>query len=420
MNQSMIFDLILLLVLLILSGLFSSAETSLVGCSRVRIKTLAEDGNKRAKICEKLFEQESKMLSAILIGNNLVNTYMASIASMIAYNFGGAAVSIATFIITFLILVFGEITPKNLATLYSERMALFYAPIIYWLMKILTPIIWFINLFSKGIMRMIGIKEKTNTSVMTENEIRTIVDMSHEGGVIEEDEKDFINNVFDFGTAKAKDVMVPRVHVVRADEKSTYKELKELFQKEQYTRIPIYRDNVDNIVGFINMKDLLLLDHPEDYSMAKLLRKPYFTVENKNVSDLLAEMKHFTINMAIVLDEYGELAGIVTVEDIIEEIVGNLHDEYDSHEMEQIQNMGNGTYLVKGFISLHDLNDALDTNLNSEDFDSIGGLMIDKLGRIPTLNEEIEIDGIKLKVTEVKGNRIETIRLTLPPKENEG
>ena len=322
MNGDIQSSLILVVILLLLSGFFSSAETSLVAVSRIRIRTLAEEGNHRAKLLLSIFAHEDKMLSAILIGNNLVNTWLASTAATLASGFGGAAVSIATFVITFLILVFGEITPKTMATQNAERLALLYAPVITLLMKLLTPVIWFINLFSSLILRLFGISRESAGPSMTESELRTIVDVSHEEGVIQSDEKQLLNNVFDFGDARAKEVMVPRVHVVMAEAGSTYKDLLSLFRQEQFTRIPIYEDSVDNIIGLVNMKDLLLLDDPSQFDLKAMLRKPYFTVENKKVSDLLMEMKNSTVNMAIVLDEYGELSGIITVEDIIEEIVG--------------------------------------------------------------------------------------------------
>lgn len=420
MNEDIGKQIVVLLILLLLSGFFSSAETSLVAVSKIRIRTLADDGNKRAQILMKLFRQDAKMLSAILIGNNLVNTYAASIASMIAMSFGGGtAVSIATFIITFLILVFGEITPKTIATQNAEKLALIYGPIILFLMKVLTPVIWFINLFSACILKIFGVNKKTGPS-MTESELRTIVDVSHEEGVIEEDEKEMINNVFDLGDAIAKDVMVPRVYVVMADVNMSYDELLQLFRKEQFTRIPVYEGNVDNIIGLVNMKDLLLYEDLEHFDIRKILRKPYFTVENKNVSDLLMEMKKSTFNLAIVLDEYGEVAGIVTVEDIVEEIVGEVQDEYDAHEIENIKKIDDHTYDIKGFINLHDLNDELDLALDSEDFDSIGGLIIDRLGRLPQLNDQVVLEnGIILQVKKLDKNRIEEVRLILPVKASE-
>ena len=423
MNEDIGIQIIILIVLLFLSGFFSSSETALVAVNRIKIRTLAEEGSTRAKTLLKIFENEAKMLSAILIGNNLVNTYAASIAATIAYSFGGAAVSVATFIITFLILVFGEITPKTLAAKNSEKLALFFAPIISMLMKVLTPAIWFVNIFSNLIIHLLGASSNGSGTSMTESELRTIVDVSHEEGVIEKDEKEMINKVFDLGDAIARDVMVPRVYVVSADVNSSYEDLIRLFRQEKFTRIPIYEGNVDNIIGLVNMKDLLLYENLEKdkFEIHKILRKPYFTVENKKVSELLIEMKQSTFNLAIVLDEYGELAGIVSLEDIVEEIVGEVQDEYDAHEMENIKKIDELTYDVKGFISLHDLNDELELKLDSEDFDSIGGLVIDKLGRLPNLNDEVVLEnGIVLQVQQIHRNRIEQIRMRLPqPKQKE-
>ena len=244
MESDIKIQIILLLVLLFFSGFFSSAETALVSCNKIRMRTLADQGHKRAKMVLDITEDQGKMLSAILIGNNLVNTFSASIAATIAYSFGGAAVSIATFLITILILIFGEITPKTLATQKKDEMALAYVPIIRFLMIVLTPIIFLINSICSILLSCLGIEKDKNNPSMTTSELRTIVDVSHEEGVIEKDEKELINNVFDFGNVKAKDVMVPRVHVVMAEVDSTYEDLLNLFREEMFTRIPIYKDSI--------------------------------------------------------------------------------------------------------------------------------------------------------------------------------
>ncbi|MGN1277220.1 MAG: HlyC/CorC family transporter [Floccifex sp.] len=417
MDTELKIQIIILIILLLLSSFFSSAETALVSVNRIKIRTLDEQGNKRAKTLLKIYEDEAKMLSAILIGNNLVNTYAASIAATIAYSFGGAVVSLATFLITLFILIFGEITPKTMATQNAEDIALSYAPIILFLMKILTPFIFCINGLSHIVLHILGANMNNNNPSMTETELRTMMDVSHEEGVIEEDEKNLINNVFDFSDAKARDVMVPRVHVVMADIDSTYQDLLEIFRQDKFTRIPIYKESMDNIVGLVNMKDLLLYENLEDFDINKVLRKPYFTYENKKISELLVEMKESTFNLSIVVDEYGELAGIVTLEDIIEEIVGDVHDEYDEEEQQNIKKINDVTYDVKGYINLHDLNDALGLDLDNEDFDSIGGLVIDALGCFPKQYDTVTLEnGIKIKVISLEKNRIEEVRLYLPEK----
>lgn len=415
MDSELGVQILILIILLFLSGFFSSAETSLISVSKMKMRALAE-GNHRAQKVLDITEDSSKMLSAILIGNNLVNTFAASITATIAYSFGGYAVSIATFIITLLILIFGEITPKTIATQHNEGMALFYAGIISFLMTVLTPIIVVINFVSKIILKLFRIDMNKSTQRMTENELRTIVDVSHEEGVIETDEKEMINNVFDLGDAKAKEVMVPRIHVVFAEIGTSYEELIAIFRKEKFTRLPIYQGTTDNVVGTINMKDLLLYkDNMKDFKISKILRKPYFTYENQKVSDLLVEMRKTSINIAIVLDEYGETSGLITLEDILEEIVGEIHDEYDEHEEEYIRKVKDREYIIKGFVSLNDLNDELDLDLESEDFDSIGGLIIDKLNRLPQLHDRIVLeDGTILEVHQLLKNRIEEVHLILP------
>lgn len=416
MDSELGVQILILIILLFLSGFFSSAETSLISVSKMKMRALAEEGNQRAQKVLDITEDSSKMLSAILIGNNLVNTFAASITATIAYSFGGYAVSIATFIITLLILIFGEITPKTIATQHNEGMALFYAGIISFLMTVLTPIIVVINFVSKIILKLFRIDMNKSTQRMTENELRTIVDVSHEEGVIETDEKEMINNVFDLGDAKAKEVMVPRIHVVFAEIGTSYEELIAIFRKEKFTRLPIYQGTTDNVVGTINMKDLLLYkDNMKDFKISKILRKPYFTYENQKVSDLLVEMRKTSINIAIVLDEYGETSGLITLEDILEEIVGEIHDEYDEHEEEYIRKVKDREYIIKGFVSLNDLNDELDLDLESEDFDSIGGLIIDKLNRLPQLHDRIVLeDGTILEVHQLLKNRIEEVHLILP------
>lgn len=405
----------ILILLLMLSAFFSSAETALISCNKIRMRTLADQGNKRAAIVLRISDDQSKMLSAILIGNNLVNTFAASIAATIAYAFGGAAVGIATFIITLLILVFGEITPKTMATQKAEAMALVYGSIIQFLMFVLTPVIVFVNVVSHTLLKILGAKIDMKEPLLTESELRTIVDVSHEEGVIEKDEKDLINNVFDFGDAKAKDVMVPRVHVVMAEITDSYQDVIELFREEKFTRIPIYKDTIDNVIGIINMKDLLIYENLEQFHIQDILRKAFFTYENKPISDLLLEMRQSTINMAIVLDEYGELAGIVTLEDIIEEIVGEVQDEYDAHENANIQQVAQRVYDVKGYINLHDLNDVLGLDLDSENYDSVGGLVIDQLKRLPEINDYITLeDGTRIQVIKLEKNRIQEVRISLP------
>ena len=415
MDSSDVTQLIILIILLILSAFFSSAETALTTVNKIRIRSLVDEGNKRAKSVLKVTDDSGKMLSAILIGNNIVNLSAASLTTSLAYSFGGSMVAIASGILTVLILLFGEITPKTMATIHSEKMSLLYAPVIHFFMKIMTPLIFVINGLSTGVLLLLRIDPKAKNTAMTENELRTIVDVSHEDGVIESDEREMINNVFDLGDARAKDVMVPRVHVTFADINSTYTELIEIFREDKFTRLPIFEDTTDNVVGTINMKDLLLYDNTKEFNIRDILREAYFTYEYKSISELLVEMRQASFNIAIVLDEYGETAGLITLEDILEEIVGEIHDEYDENEEDFIQEISDREYIVEGSINLDDLNDRLDLNLSSEEYDSLGGFIIEYLDRLPEKGDSITTEeGIRMVVETLDKNRIESVHLYLP------
>ena len=415
------YQIIILLILLALSAFFSSNETALMSVNKIRLRSLADEGNKRAAMALDILENQTpKLLSAILIGNNIVNISASSLATTLAYSFGGYMVSIVTVILTVLILIFGEITPKNYATINAERLTLRYIPVFKFLMTVMTPVIFIINLFSRGVMRLMRVDPDAASKAMTEEELRTIVDVSHEDGVIESDEKEMIYNVFDLGDATAKDIMVPRVHVTFADVESTYDELIEIFREDKFTRLPVYKDSQNNIVGIINMKDLLLYDKNEEFVIDRFLRKPHFTYETKSISDLLVEMKDSTFNIAIVLDEYGDMAGLITLEDILEEIVGEIHDEYDEKEDELVQKISDREYIIEGSMHLDDVNDHLNTELDSEDYDSLGGFIIEHLDRLPVAGDEVVTDdGIRLVVEKLDKNRIEKVHVYLPEKEPE-
>ena len=411
------FQLIILIILLMLSAFFSSNETALMSVSKLKLRTLADSGDKRAAMVLDVTENHtSKMLSAILIGNNIVNLSASALATSLAYAFGGYMVSIATAVLTVAILVFGEITPKNYATINAEKLALRYIGVIRFFMAVMTPVIFIINLFSRGIMFLMRVDPDASGKGITEDELRTIVDVSHEDGIIESDEKEMIYNVFDLGDANAKDIMVPRVHVTFADVDNTYEELIEIFRKDKFTRLPVYEETQDNIVGIINMKDLLLYDKNQPFHIRDIMRKPHFTYEYKSISELLVEMRDSTFNIAIVLDEYGEMAGLITLEDILEEIVGEIHDEYDETEDELIRRISDREYIIEGSMSLDDVNDRLHTELASEDYDSLGGLIIEYLDdRLPEKGDEvITDDGIRLVVESLDKNRVESVHVYLP------
>ena len=414
MSSSEITLLLVLIVLLLLSAFFSSAETAFITVSNIKIRSLIEEGNKKAILVNKIIENKSKMLSAILIGNNLVNITASALATLLAQKmFGEYAISFATGILTILVLIFGEITPKSLATINALKLSLAYAKVIYGIMYILTPFIFVINFLANSLMRLLGVNPDAKTSSITETELRTIVDVSHEEGVIEKEEKQMINNVFDFGDAIASDVMVPKVDMTMVDINSTYDELIQIFRKVKYTRIPIYQDTTDNVIGIINMKDLLLYNPEHIFDIRNYLRSAFYTYEGKKISELMMEMKKTSVNIVIVLDEYGVTSGLITLEDLLEEIVGEIHDEYDIDDEDDVREISNNKYLIEGHIKISDLNDRLGLRLHSDEYDSIGGLIIEKLDRFPTPGDKIIIDNVSLKVISMDKMRINTVEITI-------
>lgn len=415
MDTPGVIQIVTLFILLILSGFFSSAETALTTVNRVKMRALEEEGNKRAAIVNKIMDNYGKMLSTILIGNNIVNITASSLMTTLVIRiFGNAYVGVGTGLLTILVLLFGEITPKNWAMANSEKLSLAYCKIIYWLMRLLTPVIFVVDKLAGGVMKLLHI-DKGGKNLMTENELRTYVDVSHEDGVIESEEREIIYNVFDFSDALAKDIMIPRINMVTVSIDAAYDELLEIFRESMYTRIPVYKEDQDTIVGLVNIKDFILTSDKENFCISNILRDAYYTYEFKKTADLLFEMREKMMNVAFVLNEYGATVGMITLEDLLEEIVGEIRDEYDEDEEELIQEIEDNVYLVEGSMKLDDINDALETELESEDYDSIGGIIIEALDRLPEDGEEVTLEnGIALKVQGIDQNRIQKVLMTIP------
>ena len=409
-------QLLILVILLLLSAFFSSAETSMTTVNKIRIKALADEGNKRAVTLLKIVDQTGKMLSAILIGNNIVNITASSLATTLAISlFGSQAVGIVTGVMTLLVLIFGEITPKTMASAHAEQIALAYSGIIWPMMNIMSPVIFIVNKLSSLVLRLLRVDPDTAAAPMTEQELRTLVDVSHEDGVIESEEKQMIYNVFDFGDSQAKDVMVPRADMVSVSLSDSYETISSVFRSEKFTRLPVYENDKDNIVGIINIKDFLFVDDREHFQASSIMYEPYFTYEYKKTSELMVEMREKSVSLTIVLDEYGAAVGMVTLEDLLEELVGEIRDEYDEDEKNLIRPLGHLEYLIEGSVKLDDINDALGLHLYSEDYDSIGGYIIGQLDHLPSPGETVHTeDGLTLKVERMSKNRIDKVHLYLP------
>ena len=408
-------QLISILFLVLLSAFFSSSETALTTVNKIRMKNLAENGDKRAAKVLKVTSDSGKMLSAILIGNNIVNIGASSIATILAIDiFGDIGSGIATGVLTIIILIFGEVSPKTMATIKADSFSLLIAGIIDALMFLLTPVIFIINKLSSIVLFLLRINPNDADTAMTEDEIRTIVDESQESGAIEDEEREMIHNVFDFGDSLAKEVMIPRIDMTFVQADATFEELIDIYRENKYTRLPVYEESTDHVVGIINMKDVILIDSIKEFSIRNIIREPYFTYEHKNTADLFVEMRKSSIPLAIVLDEYGVTAGMVTLEDLLEEIVGEIRDEYDSDEEDAIEQLSQYEYMVLGSTNLDDVNDELDLDFESDDYDTIGGYCLQLLNHLPEENETLFTeDGCVIKIIEVDKNRIERIYISI-------
>ena len=421
MDTDSIIQLIAIVILLVLSAFFSSAETSFITVNRIKVLSLVEEGNKRAALVIKIIDQPAKMLSAVLIGNNIVNISCSALATSFTISvWGNKATGIVTGVLTLLVLIFGEITPKNTANMYATNMAMAYAPIIWVLMIVLTPVIFIVDHLAGFLLWLLRIDNNKKKDIFTEDEIRTIVNVSQQEGVIESNEKKIINNLFDFGDSTAKDVMIPRIDMTLADVSSSYDDIISLFRQTMYTRIPIYENTPDNVIGILNIKDLIVNPSDNDtFNIRNIIRKPFFTFEQKNTSDLFKEMQLSSTSIAIVLSEYGTTSGMITTEDLLEEIVGEIRDEYDTDEKEALSKINDTTYRVDGSFKLDDLNDELGTKLESEDNDSVGGLIVERLDRLPKAGDKITVDNVWMFVEKVASNRAESVIVKIIPEKKD-
>lgn len=389
------------------------SETALMALSKIRIRHMVDEGIKGAKLVEKLSEDPSKLLGAILIGNNIVNIGASSLATSIAVKaMGESGVGLVTIVMTILVLIFGEITPKSIAKQRSEVVALKVSKPINIVVKVFRPFIAIFTAISSIFIKLLGGDPKATEPFITEEELKTMVGVSEEEGVLEDVEKEMIFNVFEFADAQVKDVMVQRVDVVAVDNNFTYDEVINIIRAEQFSRIPVYNQNIDDVIGILNVKDLIIASQSkEEFRVSDYMREPYYTFEFKKITELFKEMKKTRNHMAVVLDEYGGNVGIVTIEDLIEEVVGEIEDEYDDEKDNDIIVVKEDEYIVDGSARLDHIGDLIGVIMESEEFDSIGGLVIDELGRFPEKNEEVKVNSVRFVVEEIDKNRIKKVRI---------
>ena len=423
MDPNQIVMIILFIVLITMSALFSTSETAFMSVSKIRIRTLAEDGNKKALIVDRLLEDQDRLLSSILVGNNLVNIAASSLTtSFVISIFGneGTGVAIATGFVTLMILIFGEITPKSLATRNAEKVVFRVCRFIRFVTIICTPVVKILNLVSHFFIHLFG-GEGNDGPTMTEEDLKTIVTVSHEEGVLEDDEKEMIHNVFEFGQTEIKEIMTPRIHVVSVPDDVTYNDLMDTFKDSQFSRIPVHSESYDEIIGVLHIKDLILSKVVKSrFDVKEFMRETFVVYEFNQISDVFDSMRKEHISLAVVLDEYGVMSGIVTLEDIVEEIVGEIDDEYDEVEV-SIVKLDDNKYLIDGSLNIDEVNETCDTEFESEDFESIGGLVLGQCNGSPELNQVLKIDNALLTIKQIHKNRIVQLELELlqPEQEND-
>lgn len=409
----MIFDITLLCLCLVASAFFSASETSLMSINRIRLRHLVENNVKNAKATQDLIDSPT-LLGSILIGNNMVNIGASAIATSLAIQiWNKKGVGIATVFMTVVILIFGEITPKSIAVEFSEKIALKITPFMRMLVKIFTPIVMIFNLITKLFLKLFGDDVKSKKPFITEEELKTMVEVSTQEGVLESDEKEMIDNIFEFGDLRVSDVMVQRMDIMSIDVNEDFNAVVKAFGPKKFSRLPVYEDTIDNIIGVLYAKDLFFIseDERKKFNIKKYMRTPIFTYEFIKISDFFKEMQGEQVHMAIALDEYGGVAGIITMEDIIESILGDINDEYDVDDDSEIVFVKDNEYVIKGNVRLEDINETVGTNLESEDFESIGGLILGYLGKLPKTGEVIKYGNLKFVIEKVDKSRIMKVRL---------
>ena len=403
-----------------MSAFFSAAETSILSIGKIRVKTLADDGVKNAGTLASLLEDLEKTLHAILVGNNIVNVMAASIATSIFMGVisGGLAIGIATAAATILIIVFGEITPKTASMRNPERVALAVARPVHAITSALAPVVWLFEKTTASILFIFGGKQAAPPPTFTEQELMNMVEVSHEEGVLKVEEKQMIHNVFEFGDGEVREIMTPRIRVDSVALDADYGSVIRMFQENTYSRMPVTKPGTDEIVGIVNLKDIALsasAGSGADFNIADHLRPPHFVYEFNNIAKVFADMRKSRVGMAVVLDEYGVMVGVITAEDFIEEIVGDINDEYDDTDDDGIRAVGEGgdEFIVDGAVGIDNFNDALGTAVVTDDFDSIGGFVLGMLGDFPSEGDRVACGGLAFTVESVKNNRIESLRVVV-------
>ena len=410
MSTRNLIQLIVIIIGIILSAFFSSSETALTSVNVFKIRQMEKNGVEKAPLVKKLVDNIGSVLTTILIGNNIVNIVTTTVATIFFTEvMGPKGAVISPIILTIVVLIFGEVTPKNIAAANSEKLALAVARPIRFLDIILKPINFVLGKITGAITK--SFVEEESSNLVTEEDLKTIVDVSEEQGVINNEESEMINNVFEFGNSYVADIMTARTNMEAISVESTPEELNEMLKDTNHSRIPVYGKNIDNIVGILHMKDIVsTIADGKDLVLEELIRPAFYVYDNMHIFDLFTNMRGENVSLAIVIDEYGGTSGLVTIEDIVEELVGEIDDEYDK-DNQDVFKLTENSYLVKSSMHLNDFNDYFNLNLEEIKNDSIGGFVIDHLSRIPEAGDSIKIDNVIITVDEVDRYKIEMLKI---------
>ena len=405
-------ELIVIIFGVVGSAFFSSSETALTSLNVFKIRQMEENGVENSSLVRKLTDNIGKVLTTILIGNNIVNIATTTVATIFFTDlFEAKGAIISTIVLTLTILIFGEVTPKNIASSASEKVALRVAKPIKFFDFILKPMSFFLQAITNFLTRLIIGENAQKGDIVTEEDLKTIVDVSEEQGVINDQESEIINNVFEFGDSDVEDIMTARTNMEAIAVDMEDKELKDFLKNCKHSRIPVYGKSIDNIIGILHMKDIVaFIAEDKELNIEEMVRPAFYVYDNMHIFDLFKQMRGENVSLAIVIDEYGGTSGIVTIEDIVEELVGEIEDEYDTH-LETVLKINDKEYLVNPSIHINDFNDYFDTDLEQIKNDSIGGFLIDKLGRIPKLGDSVEEDGIKISVVQINRYKLEMLKV---------
>lgn len=405
-------ELIVIIVGVMGSAFFSSSETALTSINVFKIRQMEENGVENSSLVRNLTENIGKVLTTILIGNNIVNIVTTTVATIFFTDLlGPSGAVVSTIVLTLTILIFGEVTPKNIATSSSEKVALMVAKPIKFFDFILKPMSFFLQAITNLLTKIIIGENKQKDEIVTEEDLKTIVDVSEEQGVINYQESEIINNVFEFGDSDVEDIMTARTNMEAIGVDMEDRNLKDFLKNCKHSRIPVYGKSIDNIIGILHMKDIVaFIADDKELDIEKMVRPAFYVYDNMHIFDLFKSMRGENVSLAIVIDEYGGTSGIVTIEDIVEELVGEIEDEYDTH-LESILKINDKEFLVNPSIHINDFNDYFDTDLEQIKNDSIGGFLIDKLARIPKLGDTIEIEGIRISVAQINRYKLEMLKV---------